>query len=144
MNRWQKIAWFNLIVVATAFVTCSIMAAGMPLKEAITPPSPLTFVVVPALVLVAISEKMIFRKKSNQVDVDERDKQIHMRCRYAGWTAFASSVAAGIMICYFAVGPKGALYPLVLPLLVLIGGGVHIIVTSSAALIQYGRRERNE
>ena len=139
MNRWQKIAWFNLIVVAIAFVTCSILAAGMPLKDAITPPSPLTFVIVPALVLVAMSEKVIFRRKPHQLDSDERDRQIHRTCKYAAWTAFASSMVAGVLVCYLVVGPKGALYPLVLPLLVLIGGGIHIIVASSAALIQYGR-----
>jgi peptidoglycan/LPS O-acetylase OafA/YrhL len=138
MNRWQKIAWFNLIVIAAAFVICIVIAAKMPLKDAITPPSPLTFIIIPALVLVAISEKVIFRKKSEQVDRDERDRQIDRISQHIGWMAFALAMVAGLLLCYLAVGPKGALYPLVLPLMACMGGGVHIMVVSSATLIQYG------
>ncbi len=56
MNRWQKIAWFNLVVLTLMLVICGIMAMGMPLRDAITPPSPLTVVIVAAFILVAMSE----------------------------------------------------------------------------------------
>jgi hypothetical protein len=139
MNRWQKIAWFNLVVMAAASVICILMAANMPVRDAITPPSPLTLVIIPALVLVAISEKVIFRKKSQRIDRDERDRQIDRKSSYAGWMAFAVAMVAQLMVCYLAVGPKGAVYPLWLPLMACIGGGVHVMAASSAALIQYGR-----
>ena len=139
MNRWQKIAWFNLAVMILMLVICSIMAMGMPLKDAITPPSPLTLVIVPALILTAMSSTVIFRKRPQEVDYDERDSQIHRRCKYAGWIAFSASLFIGLWICYISVGPKGSLYPLVLPTLAFIGAVIYIIVSSVAALIQYGR-----
>ena len=140
MNRWQKIAWFNQIVIAAAFVICIAMAANMPLMRAITPPSPLTLVIVPALVLVALSEKVIFRKKSEPVDRDERDRHIDRRSSHAGWIAFALAMVAQLLVCYLAVGPQGAIYPLWLPLMACIGGGIHVMATSAAALVQYGWR----
>ncbi len=140
MNRWQKIAWFNMAVMIVMLLICSlvVVATGMSWRDAITPPSPLTFVILPAFVLVGISAKVIFRKKPQRLDFDERDKQIHRNSRYAGWIAFASSMTTGVWICYLIVGPKGDLYPLVLPFLIMIGAVIYIIVASIAALIQYG------
>ncbi len=140
MNRWQKIAWFNLVVLTLMLVICGIMAMGMPLRDAITPPSPLTVVIVAAFILVGMSETVVFRKRPQELEKDERDAQIHRRCKYAGWIAFASSLYIGLMICYFSVGPKGSLYPLLLPLLALMGAVIYIMVASVAALIQYGWR----
>jgi hypothetical protein len=139
MNRWQKIAWFNLIVIAGAFVICIVMAAAMSPTKAITPPSPLSLVIIPALVLVAVSQKVIFRKKAEPVDRDERDRQIDRRSGHIGWTAFALAVVVQLVVCSVAVGPRGAIHPVLLPLIACIGGGVHIMVVSSATLIQYAR-----
>ena len=144
MNRWQKIAWFNMAVMIVMLLICSlvVVATGMLWRDAITPPSPLTFVILPAFVLVGISAKVIFRKKPQRIDFDERDKQIHRNSQYAGWIAFASSITAGVLVCYLIVGPKGDLYPLVLPLLVVIGVVIYSIVASIAALIQYGLKAK--
>ena len=139
MNRWQKIAWFNLIVIAAAFVICIVMAATMSPVKAIALPSPLSLVIIPALVLVAISEKVIFRKKAEPVDRDERDRQIDNRSGYIGWMAFALAVVVQLTLCSVAVGPRGVIHPVLLPLIACIGGGIHIMVASSAALIQYAR-----
>jgi hypothetical protein len=105
-------------------------------------------VIIPSLVFVAIS-KLIFRKRDKQVDFDERDRQIHKKSQYVGLWAFALAttvaITVEIMICFFAVGPRGTLpYPLVLLLTVCAGGGVWIAAESIAILIQYGWRDRKE
>ena len=137
MNRWQKIAWFNLIVIAAGFIFSIIAAYTLPPEQRLMPPNRVSIVIIVSLVLVAMA-KSIFRKKAEVVDLDERDKQIHRKAKFAGWMSFALSITVGVMVCYFCVGPKGSFSPLVLPVIAVIGGGVCIMVESIAALIQYG------
>ena len=140
MNRWQKIAWFNLAVLTSMLAICGAMATRMPLKDAITASPPLTFVIVPALLLVGMAEAVFFRKKSQDLECDERDSQIHRMSKYAGWIGFASSLFVGLMATYVSVGPKGSVNPFVLLSIALIGAVIFIMVASVAALIQYGWR----
>lgn len=139
MNRWQKIAWFNLIVMTICLAACFVLAITVSFRRAAIPPTPLFLVIIPSLVLVAIS-KFIFRKRDKQVDFDERDRQIHKKSHSVGLLAFALAMVAEIMICFFAVGPRGTLlYPLVLLLIICIGGCIWIAADSIAILVQYGR-----
>jgi uncharacterized membrane protein len=143
MNRWQKIAWFNLIVMTICLAACFVLAVAVSFRRVAIPPTPLSLVIIPSLVLVAIS-KLIFRKRDKQIDFDERDRQIHKKSQYVGLWAFVIStvlaITVEIMICFFAVGPRGIFrYPLVLLLIICIGGCVWIAVESIAILVQYGR-----
>jgi len=142
MNRWQKIAWFNLIVTTICFIACLVLSIAMQFRRVATPPTPLSLVIIPSLVLVAIS-KLIFRKRPKQLDYDERDEQIHKKSAHVGLWAFALAttvaITVEIMICFFAVGPRGIFhYPLVFLLTVCAGGGVWIAAESIAILVQYG------
>jgi hypothetical protein len=142
MNRWQKIAWFNLIVTTTCFIACFVLSIAMQFKRVATPPTPLSLVIIPSLVLVAIS-KLIFGKRPKQLDFDERDGQIHKKSAHVGlWAFFIFTVLAmtvEIMICFFTAGPRGTFgYPLVLLLTVCAGGGVWIAAESISMLVQYG------
>ncbi len=137
MNRWQKIACFNLIVIVAGSVISVIAAGTLPPNERLMPPNRISVVIIISLVLVAMA-KTIFRKSDKGVDFDERDAQIHRRAKLFGWTGFGLGMAATIMVCYFAVGPRGSFPPLVLPVIPLVGVGLKIIVESVAALIQYG------
>lgn len=142
MNRWQKIAWFNLTVMTVCLMACLVLAIAMSFRRVAAPPTPLSLVITPSLVLVAIS-KLIFRKKSKHLDFDERDTQIHKKSQYVGlWAFFLATTVAitvEIMICFFVVGPRGTLpYPLVLLLIICIGGCVWIAAESIAILVQYG------
>jgi purine-cytosine permease-like protein len=140
MNRWQKIAWFNTIVMTL----CLILATTMQLKRVVTPPTPLSLVIIPSLVLVAIS-KFIFRKKSSRVDFDERDIQIHKKANYVGLWAFVLAIVVENVVCVLALGPHRALdYPLVILLMVCIAGGIWIMMDSVATLVQYSRDARGE
>ena len=63
MNRWQKIAWFNLIVVIAGFVLSFVAAATLPAEQRFMPPNRLTVVIIATLAAVAAA-KLIFRKKA--------------------------------------------------------------------------------
>ncbi len=139
MNRWQKIAWFNLIVIVAGSVISVVAAGTLPPEERLMPPNRVTVVIIISLVLVGMA-KTIFRKADKEVDFDERDGQIHHRANLFGWTGFGLGMVATIMVCYFVVGPRGSFPPLALPIIPLVGVGLKIIVESVAALIQYGWR----
>jgi hypothetical protein len=144
MNRWQKIAWFNIFVMFLCFIICLILTSTMQLKRVITPPTPLSLVIIPSLVLVALS-KLIFRKKSGSVDFDERDMQILKKSGYVGLWAFIITIVVENVVCVLALGPQRALdYPLVILLMVCIAGGIWIMMDSVATLVQYSRDARGE
>jgi hypothetical protein len=137
MNRWQKIAWFNLVVIVAGSVISVIAAGTLPPEERLVPPNRITVVIIISLVLVAMS-KTIFRKSDSGVDFDERDGQIHRRAKLFGWIGCGMGMVATIMVCYFAVGPMGSFPPLALPIIPLVGAAIYMIVASVSALIQYG------
>jgi phosphatidylglycerophosphate synthase len=144
MNRWQKIAWFNIMVVIACFMACLVLAAIITFGRAATPPTPLSIVIIPSLILVAIS-KIIFYKQSKRVDFDERDIQIHKKSHYVGLWAFVIAIVLLNVICVLLLGPKRALdYPLVLLLMVCAAGGIWIMMDSIATLVQYGREPKGE
>jgi len=143
MNRWQKIAWFNLIVIVTGSVISVIAAGTLPPEERLMPPNRITVVIIISFVLVAMA-KTIFRKSDERVDFDERDGQIHRRAKLFGWMGLALGMWATIMVGYFAVGPLGSFPPLALTIIPLVGVGLGIIVESVAALIQYGWEGKGE
>jgi len=135
MNRWQKIAWFNLVISVVAFLVCGLLAATMPREDILVPPNRLTVVIIVSLLLVGVSGK-IFRKKREGVDSDERDKLIERKAKKAGWMAFAWSMFVTFMIIFVIVGPKGHFSPYLIPIIGIIGMG--FIAESVATLIQYG------
>ena len=138
MNRWKKIAWFNLIVIIAGSVMSLIAAGTLPPGERLMPPNRITVVIIITLVLIGLS-KTIFRKSDKQhVDLDERDRQIHRRADFYGWAGFGLGTVATIWICYLAVGPFGSFPPLALPIIILVGIAFKIMVESIAALILYG------
>jgi hypothetical protein len=143
MNRWQKIAWFNLIVIVAGSVISVIVAGTLPPEERLMPPNRVTVVIIISLVLVGMA-KTIFRKSDKGVDLDERDGQIHRRANLFGWTGCGLGMVATIMVCYIAVGPMGSFPPLALPIIPLVGVGLKIIVESIAALFQYGWAGKGE
>jgi len=137
MNRWQKIAWFELIVIVIGSVISVVAAWTLPPEERLMPPNRVTVVLVISFVLVGMS-KTIFRKSDKGVDFDERDGQIHRRAKLFGWTGCGLGMVATIMVCYIAVGPMGSFPPLALTIIPLVGVAIYIIVGSAAALVLYG------
>ena len=143
MNRWQKIAWFNLIVIVAGSVISMIAAGTLPPEERLMPPNRITVVIIISLVLVAMA-KTIFRKADKGVDFDERDGQIRRRAKLFGWMGLALGMWATIMVGYFAVGPLGSFPPLALTIIPLVGVALDVIAESTATLIQYGWAGKGE
>ena len=138
MNRWQKIALFNLIVIVAGSVIRLVAAGTLPPEKRLMPPNRITVVIIITLVLIGLS-KTIFRKSDKQqVDLDERDSQIHRKADFFGLIGFFLGTVATIWICYLAVGPFGSFPPLALPIIILVGLAFKIMVESIAALILYG------
>ncbi len=138
MNRWQKIAWFELIVIVIGSVISVIAAGTLPPEERLMPPNRVTVVIIISFILVGMS-KTIFRKADKGVDFDERDRQIHRRAKLFGWIGLGFGMVATIFVCYIVVGPMGSFPPLALPVIPLVGVAIYMIVASVAALILYGR-----
>lgn len=101
MNRWQKIAWFNLTVAAAGTVFAVVLAVIGVVK--------LTLIVLLGMgVLLGISP-VLFGKKQGRIDFDERDQSIRLRALF-----FASFVSLWCLIAQcvlqvFKVGPRGSI-----------------------------------
>ncbi len=137
MNRWQKVALFNLLTTVMAFIACFILTARMSVVEAITPPSPLTVVIIIALVLIGVSEKLIFRKTMKQVDYDERDKQIHRSALIGGGIAFMASMFIMVMAVFYVKLLRHDFPTFILPLTLHGGGAVATRTARTVRLIKY-------
>jgi len=128
MNRYQKIAWFNLIVIAVTIIVTSI-AVTIEFRIRGYSEIGLWFVVI--LVLLQYTPKM-FKKPQSEGSVvsDERD----------GLIIF---VISSFLLWWF-IGPRNSVPTITLPLMAL-GGGIFMkIVFSAAILVQYGRGNKGE
>jgi hypothetical protein len=139
MNRYQKLAWFNLIVItATIIITTTAVAIEIHIRGYST--IGVWFIVIMALLKL---NPFLFKKPKgrNKVVSDERDKFIVKRavaCAYITFwfVFFVSSFAVYISM---GMGPKSSVPTITLPLMAC-GGAVFIkIVSSVAILVQYGR-----
>jgi len=139
MNRYQKLAWFNLIVItATIIITTTAVAIEIHMREFSTIGG--WFIAI--LVLLKFNP-FLFKKPQGQDKVicDERDSFIVKRARSFAYTTFwivffVSSFAVHI---FMGMGPKSSVPTITLPLMA-VGGSLFMqIVCSVAILVQYGR-----
>lgn len=147
MNRAQKIAWFNLVVIlislllsGTAAAVLALVAflAERPLRGAL---GGLGFI--GTIGFTGLSP-FLFRKAKGQVEFDERDQFYNMRAWFLG---FCASYLLFVIVCmttWFIRGPKGTISVNVLPLTVMGGFMALMLVHSLAILGQYGWREKGE
>ncbi len=144
MNRYQKLAWFNLIVItATILITTTAVAIEIHIRGYST--IGIWFVVIMALLKL---NPFLFKKPKgrNKVVSDERDTLIVKRAVSFAYTTFwfvffVSSFAIHI---FMGMGPKSSVPTITLPLMAA-GGAVFIkIVSSVAILVQYGRTGKGE
>lgn len=132
MNRWQKIAWFNLIVMPLGCATV-LLSGFMELPELV---GVMELVVVFTLVFIS---PVFFRKKPGRVSFDERDAIINQRAMLIGSCAAFGCIGGQILVKLMGIGWEGSvrLYEVVA---IYIGGLICLIVAKSLAiLIQYSR-----
>ena len=142
MNRWQKIAWFNLTVIATTLILCAI-AVGI-LATIVGMPKALAGLGLLGIFGLMGLSPILFREKQNQVPFDERDQLINYRAVLGAYSVFWLVFTAACMIPWVIIGPSGSISVNVLPIML---GGIGITLTlihSLAILIQYGRIGKGE
>jgi len=145
MNRYQKLAWLNLIVItATILITTTAIAIEIHMRGYST----IGFWFIVILALLKLNPFLFKKPKGqNKVVSDERDRFIVKRAVSFAYITFwivffVSSFAVHI---FMGMGPKSSVPTITLPLIAC-GGAVFIkIVSSVAILVQYGRKgEKNE
>jgi hypothetical protein len=142
MNRYQKIAWFNLIVIAVATVATSVaIAAEFHLRGYST----MGLFSLGILVLLKFTPFLFKQPPSpSGVVCDERDELIRTRAAAYAWTTFWWVLLVSCFFLWFLIGPQNSVPTIALPLIAFGGGMVHKIVSSIAILVQYGRGGQNE
>jgi len=141
MNRWQKIAWFNLIVVLTSLMisgtAVGVLAfiANLHILRAL---AGFGFI---GLIGICGLSNLFFRKDKDKVQVsfDERDLLIQQKARTASYTAFWVLFCVAAVVPFLILGPKGVISVKVLPAMIFGGIVVLVLVESIVTLAEYGR-----
>jgi len=143
MNRYQKLAWWNLIVITFTII---ITTAAIAIEVHIRGYSTLGIFFLAPLILLQYN-RYLFNKPQSTGGVvsDERDSFIVQRATSFAYKSFwfvffASSLAVHI----FKGWGRGSVQAGILPLMA-IGGALFMkIMCSVSILIQYGRGEKGE
>jgi len=138
MNRYQKLAWYNLIVIAaTIIITSTAVAIEFHIRGYST--TGLWFFV--GILLLLKFKPFLFKKPQGQDKVvcDERDSFIIKRALSFAYTTFWIVFVASCFLLFLIIGPRNSVPTITLPLMA-IGGALFMkIVCSVAILVQYGR-----
>ncbi len=140
MNRAQKIAWYNLVVIAASLTisgaTIGILAILYGMPKAL---GGLGFLGIAGLLGLS---PILFRKKRGQVSFDERDELIQKRAMLIAYTTFWISFVSACMIPWWILETGSSIPVVVLP--VMVAGGFIIVqlVQSVTILVQYGWRNK--
>lgn len=137
MTRYQKTAWFNLIVIGAAILLTSI---AIVVESLIRGYSTVGWWFVTILALLKLTPRLFKRPQSpGGVVSDERDDLILKRAVLQAWTAFWWVFVALCFLLFLLVGSRNSVPTIALPLIAL-GAGLFLKIACSAAiLVQYGR-----
>jgi len=136
MNRAQKMAWFNLIVILLGFATV-LLSGFMQLPHLVG-----AIEVVVVFVLVFTSP-VFFRKKPGRVSFDERDAVINQRAMLIGLSAAFGSIGGQIAVKLMGIGLEGSVRMYEVIALYISGLICFIVAKSVVILIQYGWGSRD-
>ena len=141
MNRWQKIAWFTLIVFGVALCVSLLAVAvayfgfGLPIERAAG-----GFGFMGLMGLVGLSE-VIFKKEKGKVEIDERDHLIRKKAMVGAYSIFWFLFVLAAMAPFFVLGPDGEVSVKYLAGMVFGGMFVVMLVQAIVTLEQYGWRK---
>jgi len=142
MNRYQKLSWWNLIVITFTII---ITTAAIVIEFHIRGYSELGLYFIAPLVLLKFN-RYLFKKPQNEGSVvsDERDSLIIKRALTFTFMAFWWVFVISSFLLWWFIGPRNSVPTITLPLMAL-GGGIFMkIVCSAAILVQYGRGSKGE
>jgi hypothetical protein len=140
MNRHQKLAWWNLIVIAvTIIVTSTAVAIEFHTRGYST--IGIWFIVIMGILNY---NRYFFRKPQGRDTVicDERDSLIVARATAFAYKAFWIALVVSTVSLHLIIGPRNSVPTITLPLMALAGGFFMKIVGSVAILVQYGRQPK--
>jgi hypothetical protein len=142
MNRWQKIAWYNIVVIlatlSITMITVGVLAMKYGFPKAL---SGLGFL--GTLGLLGLSG-IIFKQKKGQTDFDERDKMIFYKSIQITYATLWPVLTAACMIPWVIVGPNNSISSNTLPLMLGAIGVSMTLLQSLATLVQYGWGNKGE
>jgi hypothetical protein len=139
MNRWQKIAWFSLIMVTLGFGLSLISVGvlhfgyGLPMGRAA---GGFGFIGIMGLSALA---PLLFKKDKDKVRMDERDLLIKNKATMAAYCGFWPVFVIAAMAPFFIYGPAGVVSVKYLCGMVFGGMFIVILVQSIVTLQEYGR-----
>ena len=137
MNRWQKAAWYNIVVISVAFslagISVGVLATKYGFPKALGGLGLLGF-----LGLLGLSG-VLFRKEKSHVDFDERDRLIFYRATQITFALLWPLFTAVCMVPFFIIGPNKTISSNVLPIILLVTSIPLILLHSLVTLILYGR-----
>jgi hypothetical protein len=143
MNRQQKIAWFNLIVVSLALVlsvfafSIGYFIFGLPAIRAVA-----GFGFIGIMGFSGFSP-VLFRKDKDKVQFDERDTAIQRKSNVVAYSVFWVLFVAAAMVPWFIIGPYGTITTNYLPWMVFGGMCVVMLLQSIVTLNEYGWRAKD-
>ncbi len=141
MNRMQKIAWYNLIVIVTTLAasgaTVGLLAIffGMPIALA-----GLGFLGIAGFLGLS---PVLFRKKQGDVDFDERDVLINRKATVIAYSIFWLFFTAACMVPFLVLGRGATIRIVVLPIMLGSGYVIFQLTQSIVILILYGKGEKS-
>lgn len=144
MNRAQKIARFNLIVILTALVLSTIavstlyLIVGLPMRRAVG-----GFGFIGICGLMGLSP-LLYKKEGGKVSFDERDLMIMRNASLGAYSIFWFLFVLAAMIPFFVLGPKGMVSVKYLAAMMFGGMIIVALVQSVITLGAYGWREKGE
>ena len=144
MNRAQKIARFDLIVMSIA-LTLSVIAVcviyfivGLPIHRALG-----GFGFIGICGLMGLSP-FLYKKGTDKVSFDERDHLIQRRAIIGAYSVFWFLFVLAAMIPFFVLGPEGTISVKYLPAMVFGGMITVTLVKSIVTLEEYGWQDEGE
>lgn len=142
MNRYQKLAWWNIIIITFTII---ITTAAIAIEFRIRGYSTLGIYFIAPLVLLKFN-RFLFKKPKSEGGIvsDERDSIIVKRAASFAYTVFWIVFILSSFLLFVLLGPRSSV-PTITLLLMALGGGIFMkIVYSAAILVQYGRTGKGE
>ena len=142
MNRYQKLAWWNLIVITFTIVFTAVAVA---IEFHIRGYSTIGLCFIAILALLKLNP-FLFKKSQSQSGVisDERDSIIVKRAVSFAYTTFWIIFFISSILLFLIIGPRSSVPTITWPLMIF-GGAVFMkIVCSAAILVQYGKGGKGE
>jgi cation transporter-like permease len=134
MNRLQKYAWYQLVVLTLWMVIMAVVAAVIYSKN-LNP----QWLTLPLLFGVFIRfDRLFFPLKPGKIEYDERDSMIKQRALNFAYTIFWYVFVFGSLITYFILGPMNSMPTGVFVIIILSGAVLLRFAWSIAVITLYG------